>query len=638
MNNPSPVATDDELATAQSTPVTGNLMLDDNGNGPDFDPDGDSITVLNVNGSPANVGLSVAGSAGGTFIVQSNGAYSFDPGTDFQDLAAGQSRQTTMTYTIVDSDGATNSATVTMTVVGQNDGPVAIGTVPPQFDSDSAVISPLDMSGFFADIDSTLTYTAGSTLPPGLSINAVSGIISGNLTADASATGPYTVTVTADDGNGETAQQTFTWNVTNPAPVATSDGMTSTENGGVAGNVITADNGNGVDLDPDGDAIEVSAVNGVPANVGNFVVGASGGSFQISDDGTLNFDPGTDFDDLAVGQSRTTSVTYTLRDAQGDTNDATVVVTVTGENDAPTAIGTIASQASVDSESILPFDVATFFNDIDTADTLTFSDGGTLPPGLTVDAAGVISGTLTADASAASPYSVTITAQDTQGAVATHTFVWAVTNPAPNAADDVAATGENSTNGGNVLADNGNGVDSDPDGDAISVVSVQSQSTGLPVTGSTGGTFTIQSNGSYTFDPGADFDSLALGETRDTSVTYTIEDAQGATSSATITITVTGANDAPTTAGAIAPQTNIDGETIFPLDISGSFSDADNGSTLTFSDGGTLPAGLTIDSATGLISGTLASNASATSPHVVIITATDEHGSNASNSFVWDGV
>ena len=54
-----------------------------------------------------------------------------------------------------------------------------------------------------------LTYTA-TGLPPGLSITASNGVISGTLSNTASANSPYAVTVTASDGS-HTASQTFQW-------------------------------------------------------------------------------------------------------------------------------------------------------------------------------------------------------------------------------------------------------------------------------------------------------------------------------------------------------------------------------------------------------------------------------------------
>ena len=86
------------------------------------------------------------------------------------------------------------------------------------------------------------------------------------------------------------------------------------------------------DTDPDSsDTHSVSAVNGVAGNVGTAVTGSNGGSFTIAADGSYSFNPGTAFDYLAVGETRTTSVTYTNLDSNGLSAGSTLTITVTGE-------------------------------------------------------------------------------------------------------------------------------------------------------------------------------------------------------------------------------------------------------------------------------------------------------------------
>ena len=118
---------------------------------------------------------------------------------------------------------------------------------------------------------------------------------------------------------------------TNDAPVAVADSGTTSENV-----TLTVDASAGVlvnDTDLDlSDTHSVSAVAGDSGNVGAAVAGDSGGSFTVNADGSYSFDPGSDFDYLAVGESATTTVSYTVSDNNGGSSSADLTITVTGRN------------------------------------------------------------------------------------------------------------------------------------------------------------------------------------------------------------------------------------------------------------------------------------------------------------------
>lgn len=117
-----------------------------------------------------------------------------------------------------------------------------------------------------------------------------------------------------------------------------------------------------------------------------------------------------------------------------------------------------------------------------------------------------------------------------------------IENFAPSAADDALATDEDTVlTSENVLADNGAGADSDPNGDTLTV-------TDFDATSTEGATVTIAANGDLGYDPTdvGGLQALAVGESRDDTFTYTIEDPDGRSDRATVTITVDGANDIPT--------------------------------------------------------------------------------------------
>ena len=75
----------------------------------------------------------------GTVTNNNDGTFSFTPGSDFQDLAEGETRQVSFTYVAVDDSGAANATsepgTVTITVTGTNDAPVLDSTTTPAFTS-----------------------------------------------------------------------------------------------------------------------------------------------------------------------------------------------------------------------------------------------------------------------------------------------------------------------------------------------------------------------------------------------------------------------------------------------------------------------------------------------------------------------
>ena len=112
-----------------------------------------------------------------------------------------------------------------------------------------------------------------------------------------------------------------------------------------------------------------------------------------------------------------------------------------------------------------------------------------------------------------------------------------VPNQMPVAEDDTGF----STDADAVLSDGGLlSNDTDPDGDTLSTVAET-------LVSSKGAAVTIDADGNFTYDPSVSAELLALaqGETVYDTFTYTISDGRGGTATATVTIQVTGLNDAP---------------------------------------------------------------------------------------------
>ena len=261
------------MTTNENTAATGNVLTNDT----DVDA-GDTKTVSAVNGSAGNVGASVAGTYG-SVVIGSNGAYTFTPNAAANALAAGQTVTDTFTYTMRDAAGATSSTSLTVTITGANDGPVAVadaGSV--QEDVTTSATGNVLTNDTDVDTGDTKTVSAvgGAAGNVGVSVAGTYGSVvigasgaytytlnnasAGVQALGAGQTATDTFTYTMRDASGATSSSTLTITVTgtNDAPVAVADAVTTNENTAATGNVLTND----TDVDT-GDTKTVSAVNGV---------------------------------------------------------------------------------------------------------------------------------------------------------------------------------------------------------------------------------------------------------------------------------------------------------------------------------------------------------------------------------------
>lgn len=136
-----------------------------------------------------------------------------------------------------------------------------------------------------------------------------------------------------------------------------------------------------------------------------------------------------------------------------------------------------------------------------------------------------------------------------------------VLNDGPVAEDDSFTISEDDTLSGSLFADNGNGVDSDINGNGFDITEVNGadSNVGGQITLGSGALLTVNDDGSFSYDPNDQFDDLNQGETRTDTFTYTIEDSLNGTDTARATITVNGEGGVvvnPPTAG---PLVTIDG-------------------------------------------------------------------------------
>jgi len=158
----------------------------------------------------------------------------------------------------------------------------------------------------------------------------------------------------------------------------------------------------------------------------------------------------------------------------------------------------------------------------------------------------------------------------------------AVTNTAPVAQNDQFATDANTAFAGNVLADNGNGVDVDSESNPLSVIELNTDAAamGIVTVIASGALVQLDSDGVFTYDPNGQFKALIPGESTTDSFAYTISDGNERTDTAIVTVTIDGVNDLPTGTVLITGVTT-QGQTLF-VDVS-DIEDADGTRSSTFS-------------------------------------------------------
>ena len=510
--NDAPVAHADTASGSENQVLTVNVL------GNDTDVDNGAVLTLTAASGPAGKGtVSIVGNQ-----VQ------FDPGTAFDHLAAGATENVVVSYSIKDEYGATSSSTLTITVTGTNDAPVAHADTAST--TENAAISVAVLANDSDVDDGAVLSLVSASGPAGKGTVGTSG---NNVTFDpgtsfdhlaAGATETVVINYTMQDEHGATSSSTLTVTVTgtNDAPVANADTASTTENAAISVAVLAND----TDAD-DGAVLSLVSASG-PAGKGT--VGTSGNN--------VTFDPGTAFDHLAAGATETVVVNYTVQDEHGATSSSTLTITVTGTNDGPVANADTAS--TTENQAI---SVAALANDSDVDDgavlSLVSASGpagkgtvGTSGNNVTFDP-----GTSFDHLAAGATETVVInyTMQDEHGATSSSTLTVTVTgtNDAPVANADVATTSENAPVTINVLA---NDTDVD-DGATLSLVSAS-------VAPGQGSVSLV--GGQVQFNPGGDFDHLAVGESQVVTINYTIQDEHGASSSSTVALTVTGTNDAPT--------------------------------------------------------------------------------------------
>ena len=612
--NDNPVGVNDtdavvEDATVSQTSGSGLLVADDT------DADGDTLTVSQIavtGGSNSSVTSSTTSSDGtsvtgtyGTLVVGADGSYTYVADQAAADaLDANETATDSFTYTVSDGNGGTDTATLIITVTGANDNPVAT--------NDTASVNE----------DATVTVS-----------DAANGVIQNNDT-DA-------------DGDDTVSSLEIT-------QIAVTGGSNSSVTSGT-------NQSNGTS---------------VTGTYGTLVIGADGTYTYVADQSAA--------DDLATGETATDSFTYTVSDGNGGTDTATIVITVTGTNDAPTAAdktiyinenntdGTHGARTSSNITYTFSDSGSEFnFSDVDDNDTFTkvkiisVPTYGTLTKvgnGNTITANSTITNfdniKYTPNANSENDDTFTFKVHDgTVFSSATYTMNISV-NAAPVAVNDTdTITAGASAATGSVTTNDTDSDDSTSDlrvrgvGTGAEGSSLANKNVGSAISG-TYGTFTLNQDGSYSYDVTGNAATIALaaGATATDTFSYKVRDDETnagtkAIDIGTITFTITGINESPTATNDNITVSTTDGSTTTvsngstnDLDGNDTDGDGDSISITNFASGSTEGSGTTFSAGSEITGtyGTLTLNADGSYTYVLSSTLTDDEAKNAGSDPVYD--
>ncbi|MDZ7889619.1 MAG: retention module-containing protein [Pseudomonas sp.] len=626
-------AANDSASTDEDVPVINASVA-----GNDSTTSGGTLTYAVVSGV-SNGTLTF--NSDGSYSYTPNGNYSGPDSFTYTvtDAASGESLTQTVSLTVNPiSDTPTLAATA---VSGNEDSPIALNIAAALTDTDGSETLSIRLDGI--PVGAVLSNTAGDTLTiSGGSIVLTPAQLAGlAITPPANSHADFDLTVTAIAVDGSAAPAstdttlTVTVNPVNDAPVAVANTVRVGEDDDdqvgfndnsasttiIGGNVLSND----VDIDS-GDSITVTGVAaGTPisasGNVSSSVTGTYG-SVNINADGSYTYtldNSKPEVQALAFKQFVTDTFTYTITDSQGATSSTTLTVYVNGKNDAPVitiGAGTDSANASLaeTNSGLITTGTLSIF-DVDTTDTVTVSttskfsvDGsynGPRPSDALLKAMFSVSGGEPSATEQGNPHGInwsfnsgseafnfipagqtlvlhyTVRAKDSNSG--TGNIVDQPVTITITGSNDAAVIAGSTT--GTVIEDNPNNsvsgtltaTDADNSSNLFQAIST-------PTASQNGyGTFTVTSDGAWTYNLDNSNSTVnALNNAGTLSDTFIVRSADG--TAQTITVTINGNNDAPTTApvtlGAIAEDSGT--RLITQAELLGNASDVD-GPSLTAS-------------------------------------------------------
>ncbi len=352
-----------------------------------------------------NVTLTLTGTDSGDFILDSDGYLKF-MNTPNYEMPDDSGRNNTYDIRLIARDDGsprrTSQLNVTIVVGNVNDKPKVasqIGDLTLQLEADPVTIG---LTGKFSDEDSGNTFTYGAdSSDPGVADASVSG---SDLTITAVGSGSTTVTVTAYDKGGLTAEQEFDVTVPNAHDPVIS-GATRVEH-----------------LENDDSDVALYTVSDEDDdNVTLTLAGTDSGDFILDSDGHLKFKITPNYEMPGdFGRNNTYDIRLIARDdgSPARSTQLDVAITVVNVNEPPHVATSIGGQTLAWGTGTTTIGIADKFTDVD-GDTLTYSASSANTGVVT---ATVIGSTLAIAQVGPGATTVTVTAEDPSGLTVFQSF------------------------------------------------------------------------------------------------------------------------------------------------------------------------------------------------------------------------
>jgi len=286
----------------------------------------------------------------GSVTVQTPASIEYVVDASFQSLSDGETGIDSFTYVVDDGQGGSDTATVNITITGEDDAAVVTGDVTGSVIEAAVVVGTSQATG---DLDHTDVDAAD--VDDVWNTSVVNGPTYGTFSIVSDGQWIYNL----DDNNATVNALTDGQNLTDAITVETGDGTQSVVNIAINGSNDAPEVPSGLDLtvtDNDGPtsldllqgATDVDSVSGL--NVAGYVVISGDASGLTLSGDTLLIDP-TAYDALNVGDTESLVVEYVIEDGDGGATTQVATIQIDGANDAAVIAGVVTGTAVEDGAS-----------------------------------------------------------------------------------------------------------------------------------------------------------------------------------------------------------------------------------------------------------------------------------------------